>query len=113
MADRHETAMNPETDPVITTFATEVKRRIGPHLRGLWLFGSRARGDARSTSDYDMLIVVDRKTPEIRAQILDIEAEIIDRHEALVATLLRSEDEWQRTRKYPLARNIERERVAL
>lgn len=105
--------MSPETDPVITAFAEEVKRRLGSHLRELWLFGSRARGDARSTSDYDMLVVVDRKTPEIRARILDIEAEIIDRHEALVATLLRSEDEWKRTRHYPLARNIERDRVAL
>lgn len=101
------------SDPVISTLAEEVKRRLGHHLRGLWLFGSRARGDARETSDYDVLILVDRKTPEIRTQILDIEVEILDRHEALVASLLRSEDEWQRSRGYPLARNIERERVPL
>ena len=45
-------------DPVITTLADELNRRLGTHLRGLWLYGSRARGDARATSDYDVLIIV-------------------------------------------------------
>lgn len=100
-------------DPVISILTKEMKHRIGPHLRGLWLFGSRARGDAQDTSDYDVLVIVDRKTPNMRTHIQDIEVEILNRHEALVACLLRSEDEWQRMRNYPLARNIERERVRL
>ena len=103
----------PHSDPVISTLTKEVKHRIGSHLRGLWLFGSRARGDARETSDYDVLVLVDLKTPEIRTHLLDIETEILDRYEALVACLLRSEDEWRRSRGYPLAKNIERERVRL
>jgi len=55
------------------------------------LFGSRARDDARPSSDYDLLILVDDKTPEIRNQILDLQVEIHDRHEALVFTFLRTE----------------------
>lgn len=100
-------------DPVISLLTKEMKHRMGSHLRELWLFGSRARGDAQNTSDYDVLVIVDRKTPGMRAHIQDIEVEILDRHQALVACLLRSEDEWQRMRNYPLARNIERERVRL
>lgn len=32
--------------------------------RQLWLFGSRARGDAREDSDWDLLAVVDDATPD-------------------------------------------------
>lgn len=104
---------SPESDPVVIAFTEEVKRHLGAHLRQLQLFGSRARGDARDESDYDMLVIVDRRTPEIRARILDIEVEIIDRYEALVTSIVRSEDEWNRSQGYPLAKNIEREGVRL
>ncbi|WP_295430146.1 nucleotidyltransferase domain-containing protein [uncultured Thiodictyon sp.] len=100
-------------DPVIQTLRQALSQRLGPHLRGLWLFGSRARGDARETSDYDVLIIVDEKTQDIRDRILDVQVDILDHHDALVATLLRTEDEWRRSQGYPLARNIAREAVRL
>jgi predicted nucleotidyltransferase len=77
------------------------------------LFGSRARGDARDDSDYDVLVVVDHRTPELRAMILDIESQLMDRYGALVATVLRSEKEWACNQGFPLARNIAREGVSL
>ncbi|WP_295390391.1 nucleotidyltransferase family protein [uncultured Thiodictyon sp.] len=100
-------------DPVITTLADELHRRLGTQLRGLWLYGSRARGDARPTSDYDVLIIVDEKTQVMRDRILDLQVEILDRYEALVATLLRTESEWFGSQDSPLARNIAREAVRL
>lgn len=109
----HTQKMDPTEDPVVQAFASEAKRRIGRQLREITLFGSRARGDAQPTSDYDVLVVVDEKTPEIRSELLSIEVEILDRYEALVASVLRSGDEWQRSRAYPLAKNIEREGIRL
>jgi predicted nucleotidyltransferase len=100
-------------DPVITTLSDELKHRLGTHLRGLWLYGSRARGDARATSDYDILIIVDEKTPAMRDRILDLQVDILDRYEALVATLLRTESEWLGNQGSPLALNIAREAVRL
>ena len=88
-------------------------QRLGSHLRGVWLYGSQARGDARENSDYDVLILVDDKTQAVRDCILDIQVDILDRHDALVATIVRTEDEWQRSLGYPLARNIAREAVRL
>ena len=77
------------------------------------LFGSRARGDAQDGSDYDMLVVVDHRTPELRAIILEVESQLMECYGALVATVLRSEPEWQQLQGFPLARNIAREGIPL
>jgi predicted nucleotidyltransferase len=67
-----------EPDSIIADLAAELKQRLGAHLRGLWLFGSRARGDAHANSDYDLLILVDESTAEVRDRILDLQVEIIE-----------------------------------
>ena len=100
--------MSPLKNPVIRTFNHEPTRRLVSRLRETTRFRSRARGDARPTSDFGMLVIVAEKTPEVRAQSLDSWIEIIDRYEALVASVLHSLDEWKRSRASSLARNIER-----
>jgi predicted nucleotidyltransferase len=100
-------------DPVVQEFATALRRRLGPRLRQITLFGSRACGEARDNSDYDMLVIVDYRTPELCTMILEVESELLDRFGALVATVLRSESEWQCSQGLPLARNIAREGVPL
>ena len=42
----------------------EVKRAI--------VFGSRVRGDHRGDSDYDILIIIETKNPQIKEKIIDI-----------------------------------------
>ena len=100
-------------DQVVRTFATELRERLGPRVRQILLFGSRAQGDEGEGSDYDMLVVVDQRTPELRAVVLDVERGFMDRYGVLVATILRGEEEWQHSQAFPLARNIMREGVAL
>jgi predicted nucleotidyltransferase len=102
-----------QDDPVAQEFATILRQRLGSHLCQILLFGSRARGDAQDGSDYDMLVVVDHRTPELRAVILEVESQLMERYGVLVATVLRSEAEWQQLQGFPLARNIAREGVHL
>jgi uncharacterized protein len=110
----HHTSKAPyQCDPVVQEFAATLRQRLELHLRQLLLFGSRARGGAQDGSDYDMLVVVDHHTPELRAVILEVESQLMERYGALVATVLRSETEWQQLQGFPLARKIAREGVPL
>ena len=53
---------------------TELGREILPEGASLWLYGSRARGDARPDSDYDLLILLDTDavTPDADSAAYDI-----------------------------------------
>ena len=49
-------AMDQITDPVLTRFRRELDAAYGERLERVILFGSRARGDAREDSDYDVAV---------------------------------------------------------
>jgi hypothetical protein len=49
------TATQPITDPALARFAERLRDEIG--VDHVLLFGSRARGQARGDSDYDLIIV--------------------------------------------------------
>lgn len=94
-------------------FARQVRERLGSRVRRVVLFGSRARGDARDDSDYDVIVVVDRRSPEVRETLLGIEVDLLERHGSLVACLLRDEREWEASRLMPIGLNVAREGVPL
>lgn len=90
-----------------------LRSRIGPHLQDVILFGSRARGNADDKADYDILVVVDRCTDQIRETVLDIGVEMMNRYEILFAPLVYDKAQWEYAQDFPLAWNIQEEGVAL
>ena len=81
-----------------------------------YLFGSRARGDFRPDSDWDILILVDNKsvTNEIedkfRDDLYDIELETGQ----IISTFIYPKDYWTNTLIYsPLFKNVNREGILL
>jgi predicted nucleotidyltransferase len=50
-------------DPILTRFRAALDKIYGPRLERVVLFGSRARGDARSDSDYDVAVFL-RSLPD-------------------------------------------------
>ena len=51
-------------DPIVSEIVRRLVERLRPER--IHLFGSRARGDAREDSDYDLLVTVRERTDEGR-----------------------------------------------
>ena len=51
--------MNTFRDPVLDRFRAELTEAYGERIERVVLFGSRARGDARPDSDYDVAVFLD------------------------------------------------------
>lgn len=84
----------------------------GPRLKGLYLFGSHARGTARADSDVDLLVVLAPSVDvhrEIRAMtdaLYDMELD-----EGVVLGLVPVSEEEYRTRQSPFLMNVRRDAV--
>ena len=98
---------------ILKQFKDILQQSLGDRLVELRLFGSHARGDADEGSDFDVLVIVDRRTDDVREMILDADVEMMNRYEKLFAALIYDESEWQKARSFPHAWNIERDGVVL
>jgi predicted nucleotidyltransferase len=90
-------------------------RRKDPNAEA-FLFGSRARGDNRSDSDWDIVILIDNQnvTNEIednfRTDLYDLEIE----SGQIISTFIYSKEFWQKMLVFsPLYKNIQKEGIRL
>jgi len=99
---------------LIREFHERLAALYGDRLRGVYLYGSYARGEADEDSDIDIAIVLDGPVDrsEERWRTNDIASELSLREDCLLNTIFLSEDEL-RQRPYPVARSISREGVAV
>jgi predicted nucleotidyltransferase len=66
------TALSKRESEALGEFSTPIRAALGPNLRELRLFGSKARSDARPDSDLDVLVVVDGNRVDAEDQAIDI-----------------------------------------
>ncbi len=78
--------MTAEDRRILETFASRIRRAI-PNVSGIWAFGSRARGDSSTVSDFDVCIVAESITSQIRRQIQDIAWEVGFDNDVLISTV--------------------------
>ncbi|MDI6740853.1 MAG: nucleotidyltransferase domain-containing protein [Candidatus Edwardsbacteria bacterium] len=104
---------NTPVDTVVSEFASALRSRIGDHLRSLILYGSRARNQARTDSDYDCVVVVDRRSRAVQEAVLDAATAMLDRYDALVSPQVFDAEEWAAESRRPLGINVQREGLAL
>lgn len=102
-------------DSILKDFAASLRAQFGPRINYLKLFGSRARGEARPDSDYDVLLVLYRVSESDRDAVADVVGEMIQRYERYVSCHMYAQDEFARlnAQSTPFMQIIRREWIPL
>ena len=99
-----------EVQSILTDLRTGLEEVYGDRLRGLYLYGSYARGDAGRGSDLDVLVVLDRVDSvwEEIERSGHVAAALSLEHDLTVSRAFVSEEQW-RNASIPLVRNVKNE----
>ena len=106
---RFKTASN----RVLMAVKTRLCEVLGDNLRRVILFGSRSREDARKDSDYDILVLVEKRTPAIEDQVDAVAYEMLAQRSAVVTIFVEELATYDRTPHEPLFCNIRQEGAVL
>lgn len=104
------------TDEVIEKFLRGITDSgLREKIERMYLFGSRARGDERPDSDYDLMIVSDQPDREFRDKIYDIVIDIFLETGRDISLKIYKTPEFQRLRgmQTPFMKNVLREGIKI
>ena len=94
---------------VLNTFKEALIQSLGESLQEIILFGSQARGDGAPDSDYDMLVIAEGATGELKKKVREAEWMCMEKYNALVSSIIYSPEIWEFAKESPLGWNIQRE----
>lgn len=94
-------------DVIIDQFPKVIRERLKNRIKKIFLFGSRARGDFNPrTSDYDFLIIVDKKNKFIEEEVFNEKIKLEDKYDELITSIVWDEEEAKDYFRYPIGINI-------
>lgn len=90
-------------------------QQILPAGSNLWLYGSRARGDFRADSDWDLLVLVDKEKQVLQDfdQFAYPFIEMGWQIGQVINPMLYTRQEWEKRHFTPFYHNVERDKVVL
>ena len=103
-----------KSDNIVAQIQT-LGQRVLPKGSNLWLYGSRARGDYRSNSDWDLIVLVDKD----RQQLQDFDRyaypfiEMGWQAGVEINPMLYTRKEWNQRHFTPFYHNVEADKVVL
>jgi len=87
-------------DPIVREFMKALAPFV-QHIKGMYLFGSRSRDDWRPDSDYDILIVFDKKDREIINKLYYSVIDILIETGKLISLKIFTYSEFNRLKSIP------------
>lgn len=93
---------------MVKEFINRLKVLLGPRLKGVILYGSRARGNWQPESDIDLAIIMDTVDPKVQDHISDLISDVAFDHEypAMIQTVEFGQKEFDQELDRPLIFNI-------
>jgi len=102
---------------LILEFKARLPAGVMAHIRKVLAFGSRVRAKGEEDSDLDLLILVDRRTPELEGKIEDIAYHVMWDHDfkPIISIKVFTEGGYRKFLRegFSFYKNIEREGVPL
>ncbi|MEJ5361745.1 MAG: nucleotidyltransferase domain-containing protein [Spirochaetota bacterium] len=107
--------MLPIEKEVLETISAILKNKFGSRVVGIYAFGSRVRGDFSFDSDFDVLIVVDNKTPEVEREIISIIVDEEMKYNLSFSPLIKDATSFEYEKLYhsPFYENVVKEGIKL
>jgi len=101
-------------EPLLDDLRRRLRALYGERLEAVWLYGSRAREEARDESDVDVLVLLNgpRDRASENGGLAEIMTDLMARYGQLVTPLVVSKERFE-TEDRPVFRNIRREAVPL
>lgn len=103
------------TEEEILSLLKNVAKEKMPKGTVVILFGSRARGDARKDSDWDVLILLDKEQPtfEDKDNVLNEFFDIGFKTNQFINTIIFSKKQWEESYFTPFYKNVEQDGIIL
>ena len=109
--------MSQTMQSLIEQYIVEIKKIYGVHLRKVILYGSYARGDFRSDSDVDIMILLDISDVELKAYSQQLSYMTYDfnlDNDLDIKPIAKSEEHFNKwVVNYPFYANVNKEGVVL
>ena len=100
-------------DEKLEIFIKKLNQNFGKQVKKIILFGSRAREDSVEFSDYDILIIFDKTSPQIKGKLQDLAGEMLYEYSVVFSVFCFNEEDLYRRRYSPLFLNIQKEGIVL
>jgi predicted nucleotidyltransferase len=109
--------MNKDVQTILVSYIEQVKKIYGNHLQKIILYGSYARGDATSSSDIDIMILVDLDDLEIKKyadELSDMTYDMNLDYDVMIMPIVKNEKHFNYwLEAYPFYNNVSKEGVSL
>jgi predicted nucleotidyltransferase len=99
----------------LNTFKNHVSSLLGPDLQQTILFGSKARGDGRATSDFDLAVIVRHVTHQMKRNVIDIACNRYLEDDVDISPVVYTAEEYEKYRLAgnPFIKNIDKDKIIL